>query len=247
MKYPIAISIPHASIFVPKSIQKNLLIGTKDIKNHADLYTDKIYNVKNAHVLQAKIARLILDPNRAPDDIEVECRLQVDGVVVRTTPDGKNIYKHPPDLKSLSKRIEKYHMSYHEALDEMIHDKKCQFLIDGHSMWAKGPSALKDAGINRPQICLGNRDYTTCNREQTYFIKCFFENYGYEVVINKPYAGKFILGFHCNRRHFPGIQIEFRRDLYLNEKTLAPKLKEIKKLNNLIQALVVALSEKFFS
>lgn len=247
MKFPIAISIPHASIFVPKEIQKNLLIGTKDIKNHADLYTEKIYKVNNAHCIEAKIARLILDVNRAPDDIETECRLQVDGVVVRTTPDGKKIYKNPPNLKKLGDRIDKYHASYHEELEELIHKNECKFLIDGHSMWATGPSALKDAGDARPQICLGNRSYTTCSREQTYFVKCFFENHGYEVAINKPYAGKFILGFHCHRRTLPGIQIEFRRDLYLNEKTLAPKKKEIEKLNKLMEQLVVEMSGKFFS
>jgi N-formylglutamate amidohydrolase len=241
-KHPIIVSIPHASIFVPKDIKENMLIKERDVRNHADLYTDEIYTVKNAHVLKAKISRLVVDANRAPDDIEIECRLQVDGVVVRTTPDAKVIYQSPPSMKSICCRIERYHDTFHDELESQIKKTGAKFLIDGHSMWSVGPKALKDAGKKRADVCLGNRDYTSCSRAQTHFIKHFFESHGFTVAVNVPYRGKYILGFHCHRRTFPGIQIEFNRALYLNEKTLARKGKEIKKLNALMEELVEALS-----
>jgi N-formylglutamate deformylase len=244
-KHPIIISIPHASIFVPKKIREKMMISDRDIRTHADLYTDQIYNVKNAHVLKAKISRLVVDVNRAPDDIELECRLQVDGVVVRTTPDGKIIYKSPPDLNAIRERIKKYHYTFHEELEEKIEKTSAKFFIDAHSMWSSGPKSLKDAGEKRAEICLGNRDYTSCTRSQTHFIKHFFESHGFNVAINKPYRGKFILGYHCHRKKSPGIQIEFNRSLYLNEKTLARNKAKVEQLNKLIEELVEKIADKF--
>jgi len=222
-----------------------MLIGDRDIKNHADLHTDEIYSVKNAHIIKAKISRLVVDVNRAPDDIETECRLQADGVVVRTTPDGNIIYGSPPSLKQISQRIETYHDTFHRDLSDMIDQSSAKFLIDGHSMWSLGPSALKDAGEQRADICLGNRDYTTCSQSQTNFIKNFFQSQGFRVEINTPYRGKYTLGFHCHRNRLPGIQIELNRSLYLNEKTLSPKKTMIAKLHTLITELVEQIEEKF--
>jgi len=244
-KFPVLISIPHSSVFVPKRIQPSLLIKERDISTHADLYTDKIYKLRNAHVVMAKISRVLLDVNRAPDDIETECRLQVDGVVVRTTPDGKPIYKDPPSMEEVAARIAKYHTTFHDEIDELVQLGKVKFLIDGHSMWSTGPKALKDAGKKRADICLGNRDYTSCSREQTQFIRRFFEAHGYSVAVNDPYRGKFVVGYHCHRRTLPGIQIELNRALYLNERTLAPKEAQIKHLHGLFEELVKCFSEKF--
>ncbi len=243
-KYPVIVSIPHASVFVPKIIRKNMIISDRDIRNHADLYTSEIYSVKNAHVLKAKISRLIVDVNRASDDIETECRLQADGVVVRTTPDGKVIYKSPPDIEAIRDRIVKYHDTFHDDIEDSIKKTGAKFFIDGHSMWSIGPKSLKDAGEKRPDLCLGNRDYTSCTKKQTNFIKTFFESHGFSVAINTPYRGKYILGFHCHRRTFPGIQIEFNRSLFLNEKTLACDEKKVKKLNGLMEQLVEEVANK---
>ena len=222
-KLTIIISIPHASTFVPKNIKERMLISDFDIRNHADLYTEKIYNVHNAHKVVAKISRLVADVNRAPDDLETESRLCADGVVIRTTPDGKRIYDMPPSVKDIVKRIEQYHDTYHDTLEDTIAQKGIRFFIDGHSMWSTRPSLLKGTDDQRPDIALGNRDYTTCSREQTHFIKHFFEAKGYSVLVNDPYKGKYVLGFHCNRKKTRGVQIEFNRKLYLAEKNLKVK------------------------
>lgn len=245
MKIPILVSIPHASTFVPKEIRDKMIISDHDISNHSDLFTDEVFRVKNAYILRAKISRLVVDVNRAPDDIETECQLCIDGVAVRTTPDGKKIYAHPIGVEEISTRIEKYHDTFHDEIEDLVKSGKIKFLVDGHSMWSVGPSALKDAGVPRADICLGNRDFTSCSRTQTYFVKHFFESLGYSVAINDPYYGKYILGFHCHRQNVPGIQIEINRKLFLNEKTLTPKMNKIHKLNREIENIVSAIAEKF--
>jgi len=159
--HPILVVIPHSSIFVPPNLRQALLVSNLDIKKHADLATDKIFDIPQTYTAKAKISRLVIDPNRAPDDIEMEYRLGHQGVVVSVTEEGKPIYKNPPTIETISKRVEKYHDKFHEEINKLI--PKVKFLIDGHSMKRVGPAMKIDAGKKRVDIILGNREYTTCS------------------------------------------------------------------------------------
>lgn len=240
-KYPILVSIPHASTFVPAELRRLMLISDKEIKSHSDLYTDDIFHLPKCYIVKAKISRLVVDPNRAPDDIEMECKLCHDGVVVSVSENGNQIYKTPPSVDSIFQRVRKYHDTFHAEIDALMPHVK--FLIDGHSMAHLGPVTKHDAGAPRPDIALGNRNYTTCSREMTLRIFEFFENEGLSVKINDPYEGKYVVGYHCSRKTVPGIQIEFNRRLFMNEKTLMPKKTGIKKMNALMKKLVTGLDQ----
>ena len=48
---------------------------------------------------------------------------------------------------------------------------------------------------------------------------------------------------HCSRKHLPGIQIELNRALYMNEKKLTPKQKDIKRLNLEMHDLIQELDD----
>lgn len=235
-KHPILVSIPHSSIFVPADLRQRMLLSDFQIRAHSDLYTDLIFDVKNAHVIKSKISRLVTDLNRAPDDIELEAKLCNDGVVVSVTENGERIYKRPPSVNSIFKRVEKYHNKYHEAIDAMATDVK--FFIDGHSMSNVGPVTKNDAGKERADIVLGNRSYTTCSREMTHKIAKFFSSKGFKVKVNDPYEGKYIIGYHCSRRGLPGMQIEVNRKLFMNEKTLRLYKRKVENLNKVMHELV---------
>ncbi|MBD3360597.1 hypothetical protein GF366_02220 [Candidatus Peregrinibacteria bacterium] len=241
-KYPILIAIPHASTFVPKELKDLMLFNDFQIRKQSDLYTGEIFDVPNAYVVKAKISRLVVDVNRAPDDIEMEYKLYHEGVVVSVDEFGEQIYKTPPDLENIFGRVEKYHEPFHKEIDEL--SKKAKFLIDAHSLWNIGPKMRSDTGMERADIVLGNRDYTTCSRDTTLKIYNFFKDKGFSVKINEPYSGKYILGYHCSRRGLPGMQIEINRKLYMNEKTLRPKKREIKKLRKIIIELTKVINEE---
>ena len=241
---PILISIPHSSVFVPIELRRNMNLTNKEIVAHADLATDVIFDIPDVYKVIAKINRLVVDPNRAPDDIEMETKLGAEGVVVAVSEDKKPIYKRVPSLRQISDRVKKYHDSFHDEIDS--HKAKVRFLIDGHSCKSVGPMTKPDAGQRRPDIILGNRHFTTCSREQTAFFMNFFRKKGLSVDVNKPYSGKYILGYHCSRRHLPGIQVEINRALYMNENTLRVRKKDVEKLNLIIRELVDELSSSEF-
>ena len=168
---------------------------------------------------------MVVDLNRAPDDFEMEHELSNKGVVVSVDIDGNQIYKSPPSLEIISDRVQKYHYAFHEKVDEL--KPQMRFMIDGHSMRSVTPSTKPDSGIERADIVLGNRHYTTCSRTMTRNIMRFFEDRGFSVKVNDPFTGRFIIGYHCSRNGFPGIQIEVNERLFMNTKTYRPYKKDI--------------------
>lgn len=235
-KKPVLITIGHASTFVPADIRRLMTLSDKDIQKNADLYTDLIYDIPSAHVVKAKISRLVVDVNRAPDDIESESELCSEGVVVRITRDGRFVYNEEPKPESISRRIETYHHSFHEEVERYIDDVK--LLIDGHSMWSISPKLAKNPGASRADIVLGNRRYATCNYKITKFFRDAFSDLGYNVKLNDPFEGHYIIGYHCSRRRTPGLQIEINKRLYLDEKTLEKNDEQIAKLNGQLKEIV---------
>ncbi len=235
-KYPILITIPHCSTFVPADFRKLMTLSDGRIRKQSDPFTDQIFDVPKAYVVKARISRLVVDLNRAPDDIEMEYRLSNDGVVVSVDHDGEPVYKTPPSLEAIFDRVKMYHDTFHEKIDELKPNVK--FLIDGHSLRSVGPAAKPDAGVARADIIIGNRDFTTCSRGMTKKIVQFFEGRGFSVSVNKPYSGRYLLGYHCSRRTLPGIQIEINEKLYMNEKLRRPYKRKIDDLRKIMAALV---------
>lgn len=245
---PIIISIPHASRNVPEELEGNSLLSDKDLLAYSDLYTDRIFAIPNTYVVRAEISRVYVDVNRAPDDISKEYEKREEGVIVHTTWDGKQIYREEPKELEVEGLIKKYHDSFHDEVDSYI--PAAQFLIDCHSYLPIGPALKPDAGKPRPDVCLGNINYSTCTRKHTVFFREFFERHSYSVSINFPYQGKYTLGRHCHRRripHFlvPGIQIEFNQKLFADGVTLAPDDSAIEHLNKLMQKVVHEFLEEF--
>lgn len=241
-KYPILISIPHGSTFVPAELKRKMDLTDFDILRQSDPYTDIIFDVPNAYVVKGRISRLVADLNRAPDDIEMENQLSNQGVVVSVDLDGNKIYKTPPSPEAISQRVRDYHDIFHQTIETM--KPKVQFMIDGHSMRKVTPVTKPESGKERPDICLGNRHFTTCSHAMTRRIARFFEEKGFGVTINDPFTGRYIIGYHCSRRGLPGIQVEINEKLYINTKTYKPDKKKIAKLNLIIAELVEVIGQE---
>ncbi len=241
-KHPILVTIPHSSIFVPADLRRLIKLTDFQIRKQSDPYTDEIFNVSNAHVIKGGISRLVVDLNRAPDDIEMEHSLSNRGVVVSVDIDGDPIYKTPPAMDAIFERVKKYHYVFHEKIEEI--KPKVKFMIDGHSMRSVSPATKPDGGAKRPDITLGNRDFTTCSHIMTRKIMKFFEKKGFSVKINDPFSGKFVIGYHCSRKLFPGIQIELNEKLFMNTKTYRPNKKKISHLRSIMSELVEGINDE---
>jgi N-formylglutamate deformylase len=245
---PILVSIPHASSRVPEEVADMVALAPGELLGYTDLFTDRIFAIPGVHTVQAQVSRVIVDVNRAPDDISKEYELAAEGVTVHTTWDGKSVYRREPPQELVDRLIRTYHDPFHAQIDELI--PRVRFLIDCHSYLPVGPKLKADSGIERPDVNLGNVNFSTCSREHTVFFRDFFQERGYTVQINFPYAGKYILGHHCHRRRMPpflvpGIQIELNQGLYLRKGTHEALPERIEEFHGLFQKLVRAFVERF--
>lgn len=245
---PILLSVPHASRRIPEEVLPYITFGDADLEGYIDLCTDQIYDVENVHTIMGEVCRVFVDVNRAPDDIAREYEKGQDGVIVHVTQDGKPIYHQLPSDELVQLLIQRYHDPYHEKIDAVMGN--LHFLFDCHSYAPIGPPMKKDAGQVRPDFNIGNLRYSTCNRQHTLFVRDFFQERGYTVGINTPYAGGYVLAHHCHRRRIPtflvpGMQIEISQGLYLDSDTLAPLPGGIEKARTIIRDLMDAFAGYF--
>ncbi len=233
----VIISIPHSGSAVPDEIRQRIPHSDDVLLREIDLHTDKIYAIDGPIVLQQKWNRIIADCNRAPDEIYTEGNLRAIGVVMLSFADGIDVFKQDPTIEEMSNWVESYHRPFHDELQTAL--DKAKFLIDCHSLASVADKGhLDDAGSVRADITLGNLYYCSCSAETTEFFRKFFKNKGYDVAVNDPYPGRYIISTYCSRVATPGIQIEINKKLYLNEETLEPYDNEITKLHAMFNELV---------
>ncbi|OIO52899.1 hypothetical protein AUJ46_06520 [Candidatus Peregrinibacteria bacterium CG1_02_54_53] len=245
---PVLVSIPHAGSKVPDEVKDDVALTPKELLYYTDLFTEEIFTIDDVHTVVSDVSRVIVDVNRAPDDISSEYKEAAEGVIVHTTWDGKKVYKRNPSSAIAGKMIRTYHDPYHSKIDAII--PHVQFLFDCHSYLPVGPKLKADSGMLRPDINIGNVNYSTCTREHTIFARNFFQDRGYSVSVNFPYAGKYVLGHHCHRRRMPpflvpGMQIEINESLYANLDTLQPIPNRIEEFHHLFEELVKAFLQQF--
>jgi formiminoglutamase len=207
MTLPLLISMPHAGLFVPESLQSNCLLTTEQIVEDGDEFAFEIYaplKDKVAAFVTTDIARAVLDMNRQEGDIFK------DGVIKTHTCWDIPIWQRPLDENIHLELIENYHRPYHQQLSELARDSGLILAIDCHTMAPYGPPVGPDPGVERPQVCLGNVDGQSCPGEWMNILKSAFQTYfPGEVRINQPFSGGYITRFHG--REMPWLQLELSR------------------------------------
>ena len=82
----------------------------------------------------------------------------------------------------------------------------------------------------RPHFVLGDRFGASCDAKLTRLVRDVLQGSGYDVQVNRPYAGGFITEYYGNpARGVQSLQLEINRGLYLDEATFS-KSKDFPKL-----------------
>jgi N-formylglutamate deformylase len=206
-----------------------------------DAYIDELYRAapaQGAALLAARFCRVYIDPNRAPEDLDVA---MLEGAwphpVVASPKAGRGvgliwsllegrhaIYDRKLTLAEVEARIEGYWRPYHVALERLLEAAHARhgavWHIDCHSMPSQGDPTTEDGPVARPEIVLGDRDGTTCDPALTRRVADVFRSLGYEVVLNWPYKGVELVRRYSDPaqgRH--SLQIEINRALYCDEES----------------------------
>lgn len=252
---PVVVSVPHAGVRTAGF--DAALAPELDVRGDADLYVDRLYRLGEQGgpetYVAACLSRFICDLNRDPDDVSAGAvpehvaprNTDGRGFIWAVTTVGTPTLIRPLTMEEWRARTA-IHAAYHDTIDRMLARARERFgfaiLVDGHSMPSRGRTGHTDTGRARAEIVPGDREGRSCAPALTDAVRGHFERSGFTVRANDPYKGGFITAHHgrpADRIH--AIQIEMRRDLYMNEETFVPDDAGMSRLQGVLADLLASL------
>ena len=220
----VVIHVPHSSTFIPAKLIPEFLLTPPQLAIEAqlmaDIHTDKlalaVYEqaAKKPWLFINRTSRLVVDPERFPDDTEVMNKVGM-GVVYTKTSDQKPLRgaNEAKRLELVSQYFEPYSRALEQLVDEIFTRHGSATIIDLHS-YAVEPLGYE---INkhgpRPNICLGVDEFHTLAELASLAHECFAD-LG-TVGVNSPFAGTYVpLKFYGTEPKVQSIMLEIRKDTY---------------------------------
>ena len=241
---PLILDSPHSGSDYPADFDP--LPPMRQVRQAEDLCVDRLFGVApelGVPLFKALFPRIYVDVNRARDDIDpatvagalpfvpapsAKARLGK-GVVWMDAPPPPALaplYGSPLAAEIVTARLENYWAPYRTRLAELIaairqrHGRA--YYIDCHSMQSVSTAMHEEGpGVRRADIVLGDRRGASCSPEFTATAAQLLDAEGFAVAINEPYQGADLVRAHgAPAEGVHALQIEVRRDLYMDEDAL---------------------------
>lgn len=225
-KSPVIVHVPHSSRVIPHAVRTDLLCDDSDLAEELDEATDTgtdeitIAALAHTHTLPAviinQLSRLVVDPERFPDDSEPSEEYGRGAVYTRTC-SGNPLRREPHPRRT--ELLDTYFRPYAAALTDAVTDRlnTCgrAIIIDLHS-YPEKPSAFEDPNSPRPALCIG-ADYRHTPDWLIDATRGSFASLG-DIRENTPYAGCYVpLTHYGHDLRVSSVMIELRRDTYLTD------------------------------
>ncbi len=255
---PVFLSVPHAGRAYDAAMVSDLRVPIAATLPLEDRYADRLTDAAIAMgvpTIVANTPRLMIDLNRAPDDIDPEsvrggfgrgmpasakARAGLGVVPTRLWGVGP-LWRTVFDPDDIAARVRSVHAPYHAAIATALQSAKQRFgsalLIDIHSM---PPNKGEDA----PDIVIGDRFGSSAATQITAAAEAVFTGLGFRVAINAPYAGGYIVTRHAAPLvGVHALQIEVDRQLYLDTALDQPG-EGLVRMQQTVLTLVESLTEE---
>ena len=234
---------PHSGRFYPPCFIESSRLAPDRLRKSEDAYVEELFACVpdyGAPLLAARFPRAYLDLNREPYELDPELfedplpafantrSLRVLGglgTIARVVGEAEEIYRKRLTVAEAMARIERLYWPYHAELRALIDRAEnrfgCAVLIDCHSMPSAMGASAPPADGTRAHFVLGDRFGASCASELTRFVEMMLTNQGYEVALNRPYAGGYITEHYGHpARGIHALQLEVNRALFTDEATL---------------------------
>jgi N-formylglutamate amidohydrolase len=230
----VVFACPHAGRIYPDAFLAETRLRAPLLRRSEDAYVDELFTVAAdfAPFLVARLARVWLDVNRAPTELDPEmfdgtlsCAVERTGrvaagfgVIARIVREGVEIYHRRLPPAEATHRIAAAHTPYHAALTTLLDAARTRFgyalAVDCHSM--PGRRQVAD-------IVLGDRFGSAAAPALTALVERAFAASGFSVARNAPFAGGYTTTTYGRPREgIHALQIEVNRRLYLDEERVEP-------------------------
>jgi N-formylglutamate amidohydrolase len=223
---PVILHVPHSAREIPAAVRAGILLGDAALEGELDHITDAHTAELAAAVAGAagskpwrfvnRLSRLVVDPERFPDEREEMLAVGMGAVYTRTT---HRAPLRPADFDP-RQLVDRYFHPYARAMTEAVADRLAAtgraVVIDIHSYpTARLPYELHGDGP-RPPVCLGTDSFHTPPELVTLAEKAFAGLGG--VGIDSPFAGAYVpLRYYEREPGVAALMVEIRRDQYMTE------------------------------
>ena len=223
----VILHVPHSSRVIPDEIRSQLLLADRELEIELDEMTDsktdqlaldaRIRTDIKPWIFRNTLSRLVIDPERFPDEREAMNAIGMGAVYQRTSFGEKLRDPIPARDQQL---IERYFEPYSKALEALVRkvliNRGAVTLVDVHSYRIKEHPNSLNKGQRRPPVCLGVDAFHT----PSWLIDAArnaFSSLG-EIVINEPYAGTYVpLSMYETEQGVTSVMMENREDLLHGE------------------------------
>ncbi|MEU6368712.1 N-formylglutamate amidohydrolase [Streptomyces sp. NPDC046931] len=223
---PVILHVPHSARRIPPAVRAGILLDDTGLARELDHITDA-HTAELASLAADSstvtpwrfvngLSRLVVDPERFPDQREEMLTVGMGAVYTRTT--------HRRPLRAAGTDPEPllsgYFRPYARAMTAAVADRLAAagraVVLDVHSYpTARLPYELHGDGP-RPPVCLGTDPFHTPPELIALAREAFAEFGG--TGIDSPFAGAYVpLEFHGTRPQVSALMLELRRDTYMAE------------------------------
>ncbi|MFD0367470.1 N-formylglutamate amidohydrolase [Streptomyces sp. NPDC127114] len=223
---PVLLHVPHSSRTVPPEVRAGIVLDDaaleRELDHITDAHTEEIAAVAAACAGTApwrfvnRLSRLVVDPERFPDEREEMLAVGMGAVYTRTT--------HRAELRPRgfdpAPLVERYFTPYAEAVTRAVDERLAAtgraIVVDVHSYPTKAlPYELHGDGP-RPPVCLGTDAFHTPPTLLAAARRAFAGFGG--VGTDSPFAGTYVpLAHHGRDPRVGALMVEIRRDRYMTE------------------------------
>jgi N-formylglutamate amidohydrolase len=222
----VVLHVPHAARAIPAAERARILLDdaalAAELDDMTDAHTDLIA-ASAAHtarvrpwILANRFSRLVIDPERFPDEREEMLAVGMGAVYTRTS-SGEPLRPAAPAHHDalLARYFHPYAQAMTDLIDERLAAAGRAVIIDVHSYPSKPLPYELHADGPRPQICLGTDAFHTPPSLLDAAREAFRP---WEVQLDTPFAGCYIpLRHHRRTPDVSALMIEIRRDTYMTE------------------------------
>jgi len=223
---PVILHVPHSAREIPPAVRAGIVLDDAGLERELDHLTD----AHTAEIADAagrlaavtpwrfvnRLSRLVVDPERFPDEREEMLAVGMGAVYTRTS---HRAPLRPADTDP-GPLVERYFRPYARAMTEAVADRLAAagrvVIIDVHSYpTAALPYELHGEGP-RPPVCLGTDSFHTppalLDAARDAFAGCG------ETGLDSPFGGAYVpLDFHGREPRVSALMVEIRRDTYMTE------------------------------
>ncbi len=224
---PLLVHVPHSATYIPESYRDQICLDDTELSTEllamTDRFTDQLFTPARscgATLFLNKVSRLVMDPERFPDDQTEAMAAKGMGAVYVSTSDGRRLRAASFSSRDRHSVMHDLYWPYSNALQDVVAAQLDQFemclLIDAHSFPSQA-LPYEDKNLVRPDICFGY-DAFHAPKELIGILEIVCKQEGLTIAHNQPFSGSYVpTCYYHQERRVKSLMIEVNRSLYMDE------------------------------